>query len=201
MLEKRIEADIIVARTLIVQKKKERALLALKKKKLSENQLQNIQAYLMNVEGMLSDMELTKQQSNVMAALKQGNEALKKAQQEMPLDDIQSLMDETAEAKEYQDKVQDLLSQQLDAADNESVLQELQQLEDLALQEEMQHMPSVPKTEPQQAQQQQQVQPAAEAAGAQAAVQLEEELPSVPKTKVAVETEELRQLEEPLPAS
>lgn len=53
-LEKRIEADIIVARTLIAQKKKERALLALKKKKLSENQLQNIQAYLMNVESMVS---------------------------------------------------------------------------------------------------------------------------------------------------
>jgi hypothetical protein len=84
-----------------------------------------------------------------------------------------------------QDKVQDLLSQQLDAADNESVLQELQQLEDLALQEEMQHMPTVPKTEPQKAQQQQ-AQPAEEAAGAQAAVQLEEELPSVPKTKVGV---------------
>jgi hypothetical protein len=53
-LEKRIDADIIVARTLIAQKKKERALLALKKKKLSENQLQNIQSYLVNVEGMVS---------------------------------------------------------------------------------------------------------------------------------------------------
>jgi hypothetical protein len=42
-----------VARTLIAQKKKERALLALKKKKLSENQLATIQAYLMNVEGMV----------------------------------------------------------------------------------------------------------------------------------------------------
>lgn len=31
----------------------------------------------------LSDMELSKQQGNVMAALKQGNEALKKAQQEV----------------------------------------------------------------------------------------------------------------------
>jgi hypothetical protein len=31
----------------------------------------------------LSDMELTKQQANVVAALKQGNEALKKAQQEV----------------------------------------------------------------------------------------------------------------------
>jgi len=52
-LEKRIDQDIIVARTLIAQKKKERALLALKKKKLSENQLQSIQAYLMNVEDMV----------------------------------------------------------------------------------------------------------------------------------------------------
>lgn len=43
----------MVARTLIAQKKKERALLALKKKKLSEKQLQNIQAYLMNVEDMV----------------------------------------------------------------------------------------------------------------------------------------------------
>lgn len=76
-----------------------------------------------------------------------------------------------------------MLAQQLDASDNEAVLQELQQLEDLALQEELQHMPSVPKTEPQQAQQQ----PAAatpEAAAAAAAVQIEEELPSVPAKKV-----------------
>lgn len=52
-LERRIEQDTIVARTLIAQKKKERALLALKKKKLSENQLSSIQSYLMNVEGMV----------------------------------------------------------------------------------------------------------------------------------------------------
>lgn len=53
-LEKRIEQNEIVARTLIVQKKKAQALLALKKKKLSENQLANIQAYLVNVEDMVS---------------------------------------------------------------------------------------------------------------------------------------------------
>lgn len=83
--------------------------------------------------------------------------------------------------------MQDLLSQQLDAADNEAVLQELQQLEDLALQEEMQHMPAVPKTEPQQAQQQTaQAAAAASTAAAEAAVPAEEELPSVPATKVGL---------------
>lgn len=52
-LEQRIAANVAVARELVAQKKKERALLALKKKKLSENQLQSIQAYLMNVEDMV----------------------------------------------------------------------------------------------------------------------------------------------------
>jgi hypothetical protein len=84
-----------------------------------------------------------------------------------------------------QDKVQDLLSQQLDASDNEAVLQELQQLEDQALQEELKHMPAVPDTQPQQ-QAQQQPAAAVAAAGAEAAVLLEEELPSVPTTKVCV---------------
>jgi hypothetical protein len=87
-----------------------------------------------------------------------------------------------------QDKVQEMLGQQLDDSDNEAVLQELQQLEDLALQEEMQHMPAVPQTEPQQQQAQQQQAAAAAAAGAEAAVQLEEDLPSVPKTKVGSES-------------
>lgn len=74
-LEKRIEADTIVARTLIAQKKKERALLALKKKKLSVNQLANIQAYLLNVEGMVRTEQgqgfvgLTKQTCTAAAPL------------------------------------------------------------------------------------------------------------------------------------
>eukprot|EP00878_Enallax_costatus_P002210 GHUV01002381.1.p1 GENE.GHUV01002381.1~~GHUV01002381.1.p1 ORF type:complete len:232 (+),score=87.40 GHUV01002381.1:243-938(+) len=193
LLEKRIEQNEVVARTLIVQKKKQQALLALKRKKLSENQLTNIQAYLVNVEDMLNNMELTKHQANVMSALKQGNDALKKAQQEMPLDDVQKLMDDTAEAREYQDKVQDIVSQQLDAADTEAVMQELHQLEDQALQDELAAMPKVPELTEEQKQQQ-----AAAAVPADAG-QLEEELPSVPDTKVHVEEE--RQSEKPLPAS
>jgi charged multivesicular body protein 6 len=52
-LEQRIAANIEVARQLVAQQKKERALLALKKKRLSEHQLASIQAYLMNVEDMV----------------------------------------------------------------------------------------------------------------------------------------------------
>jgi hypothetical protein len=40
-------------------------------------------ALLFAAASQLSNMELTKQQGNVMAALKQGNDALKQAQQEV----------------------------------------------------------------------------------------------------------------------
>lgn len=211
LLEQRIAANVAVARELVAQNKKERALLALKKKRLSEHQLASMQAYLMNVEDMLSNMELTKQQGNVMAALKQGNDALKQAQQEMPLDDIQKLMDETAEAKEYQDKVQDVISGQLDDIDQKAVQDELRMLEEMAAAEEAAELPSVPVSEEQQ-QQQKAAAEAAAAAGAAAepAVAEEaeaelEELPDVPQTLVeaeeAAQEEPERQLEEPLMAS
>lgn len=85
-----------------------------------------------------------------------------------------------------QDKVQDMLSRQLDESDNEAVLQELQQLEDQQLQEDLKHMPAAPTTEAQpQAQQQQQQHPQAESQAAAPLLEKEaEELPSVPKTKV-----------------
>jgi hypothetical protein len=51
-----VDQDTIVARTLIAQKKRQQALLALQRRRLSENQLASIQAYLMNVEGMVRQL-------------------------------------------------------------------------------------------------------------------------------------------------
>ncbi len=45
-----IAREIALAKELIAAKKRERALLALKKKKLREGQLEQIDAYLLNVE-------------------------------------------------------------------------------------------------------------------------------------------------------
>jgi hypothetical protein len=52
-LEKRIEASTVAVKELLAAKKKERALLALKKRKMDEKQLATIQTWLMNVEGMV----------------------------------------------------------------------------------------------------------------------------------------------------
>jgi hypothetical protein len=52
-IEKRIDQNMVVARELIAQHRNDRALLALKKKKLKEAQLRSINAWLLNLEDVV----------------------------------------------------------------------------------------------------------------------------------------------------
>jgi charged multivesicular body protein 6 len=150
-----IAREVAIARELIPQQKRDRALLALKKKKLQEGQLANLDSWLLNVEEVLGNIDAAKRQNRVFEGLKQGHAALKQLQQEVTLQDAEKLMDDSAEAKEYQERMSDVLQQSLTPEQDEAAVQELQAMEaETAYQEVEEQLPAVPQTQIQATEQQ-----------------------------------------------
>ncbi|KAL0452866.1 UNVERIFIED_CONTAM: Vacuolar protein sorting-associated protein [Sesamum latifolium] len=147
-LEAVIEAEKQAAKDLLREKKKDRALLALKKKKVQEDLLKQVDGWLINVEQQLADVELASKQKAVFESLKAGNNAVKAIQSEINLDDVQKLMEDTAEAKAYQDEISAILGEKLSAEDEEEILAEFENLETQITIQDLPEVPSaVPPTE------------------------------------------------------
>ncbi|XP_048228199.1 vacuolar protein sorting-associated protein 20 homolog 2 [Ricinus communis] len=141
-LEEVIEAEKQAARELILQKRKDRALLALKKKKTQEELLKQVDTWLINVEQQLADIELASKQKAVFESLKAGTDTVKAIQSEINLDDVQKLMDDTEEAKAYQDEINAILGEKLSAEDEEEILAEFENLEAQLTVEDLPEVPT-----------------------------------------------------------
>ncbi|RCN50317.1 SNF7 family protein [Ancylostoma caninum] len=128
--EKCMERERELARQLIKEGRKDRALLLLKKKRYQENVIEQTLRQLDNIDRMVHDLEFAEIQQRVVDGLRQGNDALKKMNAIFDIDEIEKLMEETKEAAEYQEasEISALLSGQLSTADVQEAEQELEQL-------------------------------------------------------------------------
>ncbi len=92
-----------IARELLKNGDRQRALLALRRKKYQESLLQKTDAQLAQLEELTSSVEFALVQKDVVFGLKEGTRVLKEIQKEMGgVEEVEKLMGENAEAIAYQ---------------------------------------------------------------------------------------------------
>jgi len=140
-VEKVIAEDQRVAKEFAAQGKKRQALTALRHKKLQENVLKNIDSWLTNVEDMLLNIESAKQEQRLFEALREGTDTLRAIQAQTPVEEVERLMQENAEAADWQRAVDALIGDSLTAEDDALAQQELDELEKELLAAELPEVP------------------------------------------------------------
>ncbi|KAK4667401.1 Vacuolar protein sorting-associated protein 20 [Podospora pseudopauciseta] len=119
-----------IARALLAQNNRPRALLALRRKKYQESLLAKTDQQLEQLEKLVSSVEFALIQKDVVFGLQQGTKVLKEIHAEMGgIDKVEKLMGETAEEVEYQREVSEMLGGKISVQDEEEVEEELAALE------------------------------------------------------------------------
>ncbi|XP_072550421.1 charged multivesicular body protein 6-A isoform X2 [Salminus brasiliensis] len=146
-----LEKERLLAKQLLKDGKKERALLLLKKKRYQDQLLDKTETQISNIERMVQDLEFAQIEVTVLEGLKVGNDCLKKMHEVLSIEEVERIMEETQEAIEYQKQVDEILAGSLNQEDEEAVLAELEAItqdEDVALPEvPAEPLPALPKGE------------------------------------------------------
>ena len=158
-----IEKEVDAAKALLKDKKKERALLVLQRKKMKEQvwphtrhtthdtpsilsleqMLAKAEDQMTNIQTMVDSVESAQLEAQIVKAMREGTDALKEIQQEFSVEYVEQLMDDTAEAVALAKEMGDLLAESLSPTDDADTMAELLAMEERILQEEL-DMPPVP---------------------------------------------------------
>ena len=119
-----------IARECLRNKQPEKAKLALRRKKYQESLLQKTDQQLAQLEILVNDVEFARIQKDVLYRLQQGTSVLKEIHKEMGgIEGVEKLMEESAEARAYQQEVSDMLAERMTNQDEDEVEDELEKLE------------------------------------------------------------------------
>ncbi|KAI1717853.1 snf7 domain-containing protein [Ditylenchus destructor] len=129
---KRYENNIVkeknMARNLLNDGRKDRALVVLKRKKYQEQLMDRILLQLDQIERMVHEIEAAQLNKEVYEKLRQGNQALKTLSEEFSIDEVEKLMEETREAAELQEELSSILSTKLTQDDLDKVDEEYDEM-------------------------------------------------------------------------
>ena len=118
-----------------------RAKLALKLKKHHQILIENTDLQLLNLLELTSQLENAVLNKKILEGIEQGTKSLQEIHKELNIDKINQLMDDTKEAMEYQQEIEDLLKGDVDM---ESVERELEFLTKNSLKDKEIELPNVP---------------------------------------------------------
>ncbi|KAK2866612.1 hypothetical protein Q7C36_002668 [Tachysurus vachellii] len=146
-----LEKERQLAKQLLKDGKKQKAVLLLKKKRFQEQLLDKTENQISNLERMVQDIEFAQIEMKVIEGLKVGNDCLKKMHEMMSIEEVERIMDETQESIEYQRQIDDILAGSLTQEDEDAVLAELEAITqgDVELPEVPdEQLPEIPDQEP-----------------------------------------------------
>ncbi|XP_014480965.1 PREDICTED: charged multivesicular body protein 6 [Dinoponera quadriceps] len=140
-IEQALEKERVLAKELLKNGKKDRALLLLRKKRFQEQVLSRTDGQLENLERMVHDLEFAQIEMKVVDGLKVGNNALKQLHALLSIDEIEKVMDETREGIEKQKEIDEILSGTLTEEDENEVEAELDALLEAEIEEKAPEVP------------------------------------------------------------
>ncbi|KAG7369180.1 Snf7 family protein [Nitzschia inconspicua] len=124
------------------------ALLLLKIRKIKLREVETVEGQLLNVLQMVQTIDSTQNQAQMLAAMKQGKDTLKRMHEETTVDDILELMDEIHEQHELEREINQVFEgvPELSVEDEAAVEAELEALMDGPQEEDV--LPAAPNTTP-----------------------------------------------------
>ena len=128
-LDRQCDEQMSLAAENLKNKKKEKALYHMRRKKALEAQANKVDSHLTNIESLVEQVEWTALEADVSKALKSGSDALAQLNKQMSIDDVEAIVEDAAEQIAIAKEVTDLLSSALTDEDESDILNELNQME------------------------------------------------------------------------
>ena len=137
LLEKRIGDEEADARTRVGNNDKRGALMALKRKKMLEAELETLMNSRMTLEQQINSLEGAQMNQIAVAALAHGVTVHKQLNQQIDADRVDQLMEDLQEQQELQNEIAQVMSAGNRIADDEDLLNELEQIQASQLEEQL----------------------------------------------------------------